>query len=81
MKKKMFKQGDTAKDFEFKKEEQHEIPSIYLIPIIGILFLPILFFSSRVSMFGKSIAFLIQFLLACLIYIILFAYLGFCSGG
>lgn len=80
MKKKMFKEGDTAKDFEFKKEEQHEFSNIYIIPIIGIFFLPYLFFSSRVSMIGKFTAFVFNFCLTGLLFYLLMFYTAFCNG-
>jgi len=65
---------------KIEKEKQHEFGCIYIVPIIGIIFLPILFFSSKVSMFGKCIAFLVQFCLTLLIVILFVTYLGFCSG-
>ena len=65
---------------KFDKEKQHEFGCIYIIPILGIPFLPILFFSSRVSMFGKFIAFVMQFCLSGMIFIIFFTYIGFCHG-
>ncbi len=76
MSKGIFKDGK----YVFDKEKQHEFSYIYIIPFIGIPFLPILFFSSRVSMFGKAVAFVIQACEVIMILCILTLYLGFCSG-